>query len=524
MACVYELINLGNQQPVMKGNVMTDDIHHDDGLEPEDNKRRGRRKKEKQAKADGGGGFNLRQWLIDSYNGVFKIVIQPQLPTLRVLGFMLIGFLFGMFWAYQPASIQFYDGAPHQMREEHQDQYVIGVAASALARLYDEAGVAQLLERVDDPADRVQRLITERGGQTAAALEEIQYIAQTVDGRDAPSTGNLLTSILQFILGAGAFALIANIFALLWGLLIGGYVERAYLGIKKRFVGESEQDKLARETMEGERRRREIAKQMEEDGKKAGASELGAPLVNKPSVYFKGRPFDDSFAIENADDMFLGETGAATAKVIGDTGELAAVEVWLFDKDDVGKTYTKIFVTEYGFSDPAMMSDLQGRVDNPAADIAVLRNGSELTLESTNLVLKSRIAEAVIGTKPDLPPNSYVDNLTIQMQAWHKTSQVSPATTPMTAIPPAPPPPPASGQRDLSEYEIDPLPPTYSQPQTSYAPLPPQPPTQSSGLRDLSEYEIDPLPPTPPPASPLRYPEDDDDPFGGRADFNPSSN
>lgn len=500
---------------------MTDDIHNDDGLEPEDKKRRARRKKEKKAKADGegGGGFNLRQWLVDSYNGVFKIVIQPQLPTLRVLGFMIIAFLFGMFWAYQPAGVKFYDGAPHQMREEHQDQFVIGVAASALARLYDDAGVAQLLERVDKPAERVQRLINERGGQTAAALEEIQFIAQTVEGRDAPTAGNLLTSILQFILGTGAFALIANIFALVWGLLIGGFVERAWLTLKKRFVGESEADKQARETMEGERRRREIAKQMAEDSKTAVASELGTPLVNKPSVYFKGRPFDDSFAIENADDMFLGETGAATAKVIGDSGDLAAVEVWLFDKDDIGKTYTKIFVTEYGFSDPVMMSDLQSRVDNPATDIAVLRTGSELTLESTNLVLKAKVAEAVIGTKPDLPPNSHIDNLTIQMQAWAKANQVAAATTPMAAIPPAPP---ASGLRDLSDYEIDPLPPTPVTTQSNYAPLPPAPP--ASGLRDLSDYEIDPLPPTPPPASPIRYPEDDDDPFGGRADFTPKGN
>lgn len=499
---------------------MTDDIHNDDGLEPEDKKRRSRRKKEKANKADGegGGGFNLRQWLIDSYNGVFKIVIQPQLPTLRVLGFMIIAFLFGMFWAYQPAGVKFYDGAPHQMREEHQDQYVIGVAASALARLYDDAGIAQLLERVDDPAERIQRLINERGGQTAAALEEIQYIAQTVEGRDAPTAGNFLTSILQFILGTGAFALIANIFALVWGLLIGGFVERAWLTLKKRFVGESEEDKRARETMEGERRRREIAKQMAEESKTAVLSDLGAPLVNKPSVYFKGRPFDDSFAIENADDMFLGETGAATAKVIGDSGELAAVEVWLFDKDDVGKTYTKVFVTEYGFSDPVMMADLQNRVDNPASDIGVLRTGSELTLESTNLVLKAKVAEAINGSKPDLPPNSHVDNLTIQMQAWQKSSQVSGATTPVATIPP---PPPASGLRDLSDYEIDPMPPTPQQTvPSSYAPLPTPP---AGGLRDLSDYQIDPLPPVQPPP-PVRYPEDDDDPFGGRADFTPKGN
>ena len=54
----------------------------------------------------------LKNWLIDSYNGLFKIVIQPQLPKRRLTGFMILAFLLGMVWAYSIKPVQYYDGAP----------------------------------------------------------------------------------------------------------------------------------------------------------------------------------------------------------------------------------------------------------------------------------------------------------------------------------------------------------------------------------------------------------------------------
>ncbi|HRF94373.1 MAG TPA: hypothetical protein PLZ51_04225, partial [Aggregatilineales bacterium] len=49
----------------------------------------------------------IRDWVMDSYNGLFKIVIEPQLPKYRVLLWMILSFLFGMFWAYNIASVVF---------------------------------------------------------------------------------------------------------------------------------------------------------------------------------------------------------------------------------------------------------------------------------------------------------------------------------------------------------------------------------------------------------------------------------
>ena len=58
----------------------------------------------------------------------------------------------------------------------------------------------------------------------------------------------------------------------------------------------------------------------------------GPPLMQRLAIYTKGRQYDESFAIENEDNVFFGEAGATISKKIGD--EVAAIEVWLFDKED----------------------------------------------------------------------------------------------------------------------------------------------------------------------------------------------
>ncbi|MFW5748714.1 MAG: hypothetical protein ACOCYT_03790 [Chloroflexota bacterium] len=531
---------------------MTDDILTDDAVEEggRRGRRRGRGRKKEQAEkapkakkrkdrkaqaaptgeATGSPIARLRQWLLDSYNGIFKILLQPQLPSMRVLFFMVISFLVGMFWAYNLAPVQFYNAAPHQMRDEHQDQYVIGVAASALAGIYNDEGVATLLNRVDSPAQRVERL-KGRGGQTEAALEAVDEIAQSVPGRDMPSAGNIFTTVIEVIVAVVAFVLVASVVAIAWGLLIGGYFDRARLTIKRRFVGESEADIRARQTMDAERKRKEMRRQMEEEARTAAATDLGTPLLTRPSIYTKGRAFDDSFAIEDADDMFLGETGATIAKTIGDSQELAAVEIWLFDKDDFVKTYTKVFVSEHGYNDPMVRSDLEVRVDEPATDIVILRQGSELTLESNNLVVKAKVIDTSPGMDPSLPPNSHFEGLTIQMQAWQKQGEavtvgMMPGAAGAGGLPDVssydigPPPdmpssPPPGGLPDVSSYDIGP-PPEIPQPRQQPPSAPPQqepvgwPPPQARPPQSQPPEELPPF-----------DDDEDDDPFGGTADFTP---
>lgn len=477
----------------------------------------------------------FRNWLLDSYNGLFKIVIQPQLPSLRFMMLGLIAFLLGMVWAYNIAPIQFYNAAPSQLSPSARDQWVRFVAIS-YPDVYNEEEAVRLLRQVEDPAGTVQRLIESDAGvangqplRITVELQEIQDIAQQAQpGIEAPSQGSILSSIFTFIIAAIAYLIIINVFALAWGLLIGGFFERGYQTIKKRIVGESEDDKRARIEMEGIRQRKELqARMIEESAKEAASSEYGPPIMQRISPYQKGRAYDDSFAIEDNNDMFLGECGATIAKTIGNN-DLAAVEIWLFDKDDFVRTLNKLFVSEHVYNDPVARSELESKVENPQTDIVMVTPDATINLETDNLLVRAKIMEFEYGSDADLPPNSHFESMNIRVEGWEKSSTEGGTSTP--AVPP--PVPAASGLPSLDSYEIGPPPdlPSADSNPTQTAAVPPSTPA-SSGSRPLDSYEIGPPPELPdnkpaPPPPPSSVPgqatqNEEDDPFGGTGDFTP---
>ena len=470
-------------------------------------------------------------WLADSYNGLFKIVIQPQLPSLRVTGFMLISFLIGLIWAYAVMPVNYYGAAPHQLSQSNRDTYIKLVASSYASGLYPNTEtIVDLLDNVEDPNGRIAALIEiEAAKQPPTALlpmlRNIQGLVTPENaGTKAPSEGSIVGEILSYVIAIVVFLVIINVFALLWGLLIGTYVRLFWELIRPK----SDEDKQLK--IEANRRKQEIKdrkhaqEEMDKAAGEAAASDLGPPLMTKPSIYTKGRSFDDSFAIEDTNDMFLGECGATIAKSLGAAKELAAVEIWLFDKEDFVRTLTKLYVSEHVFNDPAARAELDGKVENPATDIVRLVPGAMIELESKMLRVRAKVIDAKPGTDGTLPPNSHFEGLTIQMQAWEKAGQGGAFATP------PPVPAAAGGLPDMSSYEVGP-------PPTMPSGTPPPP---AGGLPDMSSYEVGPppampsgmqLPPSQPDAPPLSPPpmgqppqkpdDDDDDPFGGTGDFTP---
>lgn len=466
--------------------------------------------KESAASGDSSGG--IIGWLRDSYNGLFKIVIQPHLPKGRMTLLLVSAFLFGLIWAYAVAPTQFYNGAPYQLNAVDRDNWIKFVAGSYAAGLYDDQTTLNLLNRVENPVARVNALAETETGQVQSALQQMQSILPAdpgeLPGRDAPGSGNLFSSILTFIIAAIAFIILINLFAIAWGLLIGGYVER----FLARFRPESEADRQAKLAVEQFKRNKELEDQMKTQ---ASASNYGPPIIQKVSTYMKGRQFDDSFAIENAADQFLGECGASLARTIGETNELAAVEVWLFDKEDFVRTLSKIIVSEHVFNDPVARAELEQRVENPATDIILAQPGLMAVLETDQIRVEATVGEMQYGTGT-LPPNSYFESLAIQIQAWEKAAGGAAAPAP-TAATAAVPPTPAAIPPTAPTPSFTPQP--TQQPMT-YPPQPQQPtyPPQPSPQPPTGMPQPRPFTPPPPPGAPGK---DDDDPFGGTGDFTP---
>jgi hypothetical protein len=479
--------------------------------------------KKKKAEDKGSAITRLRAWLADSYNGIFKIVIQPQLPKSRVMGFMLMSFVIGMIWAYMVAPTSFYDAAPSQLSSSHRDQYVKFIAVSFAEGAYGEQDTIRFLNRVENPAATVQRLIQNEVGVVRSSLEQVLPLAQQAGGTSAPSSGSIIGSIIGIILAIIVFVLVVNVFALLWGLIIGGYWER----LINRFRPETEADRKAKLAIEAIKQRKALEVQMKEEAKleTAGGSSFGPPIMQRISPYQKGRAFDDSFAIEDENDAFLGECGATIGKTLGPENDLAAIEIWLFDKEDFVRTLTKLFVSEHLYNDPTARAELEQKVDNPSTDLVVAQPGATILLDTDAIRVQAKIAELTYGSTAGLPPNSHFEAMTLRMEAWKKEGASAPIVSP-------PVPAAVGGLPPVDSYEIGPPPPMPGgapasmpppqQPTRPAAPLggggnfggemrpPQQPPPSGGGIRPLS-----------PPVQPPPQRQDDDDPFGGTGDFTP---
>jgi hypothetical protein len=213
------------------------------------------------------------------------------------------------------------------------------------------------------------------------------------------------------------------------------------------------------------------------------------------SVFLMGRgQYDDSFEIEDANEMFLGECGAAIAETIGEgtPTKVAAIEIWLFDKDDFVRTLTGVFATEYAFNDPAIRSKLE-----PKGSVVLLRDGAVLTLDTNTLRLQARIIKMGYGDAS----NSYIENATIEIAVWRKVGAAR-------AVPAGGPPPLLPEKPLPLDIQFDPppvIPATPARPMAAPATPPAMPPTM----------------PAAPPSRPLA--PQDDDPFGGTGDFTPIS-
>ncbi|NWG18242.1 MAG: hypothetical protein HXY41_16590 [Chloroflexi bacterium] len=435
-------------------------------------------------------------------------VLKPYIPKPRQLFIVVLAFLIGLVWSYALDPVVFYDADPSKLAQSWQEQWVKLVAESY--DLYSRSGQSNeqidqntiiLLRAVDDPQAIVSKL----------GLTQIQDLAaQAQANAPAAPQPSLLGSIRPWILGSVVLVVVAIISSLLYGFYINPMVvEPVRRSIRRRRSGQKGPGATQVE-VDAIKRSREMAQQLAKEDAAAPATSFGPPVTRHVSMYFPGRSFDDSFAIEDTknDDEFLGECGAVISETIGvgEQEKVAAIEVWLFDKDDFVRTLTGVFASEYAFNDPAIRSKL-----DPKGQVVLAQPGGTLTLETNTLRMQARIVDMTYGTGP-LPANSYFEKLTVELQTWRKDGTAQPVASVPVAAPAAMPsytPPPAAA-------------PTFTPPPMPSAPLPTYtppaaPPTTPPPVYGGSITPLKPPPMQPPPSPPVR----DDDPFGGTGDWTP---
>jgi hypothetical protein len=167
------------------------------------------------------------------------------------------------------------------------------------------------------------------------------------------------------------------------------------------------------------RQRRAVPVTVGGDAEKVAAartqwSEAEAPMAQFVTSYGIGEDYyDQSFSIETPTGDFLGECGVGISEVIGvgDPKRVTAFEVWLFDKNDI-RTVTKVLMTEHCYNDDALRAKLA-----PKGEAVLGQEGTTITLETASLRIQAKVIEMDYG-EDNLPPNSFVTRLTIELAAW----------------------------------------------------------------------------------------------------------
>lgn len=144
------------------------------------------------------------------------------------------------------------------------------------------------------------------------------------------------------------------------------------------------------------------------------------PIARFRTTYSLGHDtYDDSFSIENKAGDFLGECGVSIAESIGTDSpkNVAAFEVWLFDKNDI-RTITKVVMSDHAFFDDALKAKLK-----PKGEPFLAKENETIVLETAALIINAEITDMQYG-EGTAPPQSFFDSITIELSAWAKDEDV----------------------------------------------------------------------------------------------------
>lgn len=331
--------------------------------------------------------------------------IRKQPIVGLILG-LVAGLIVGLLFAWVIWPVDFVDAGPESLRADFQRAYILSVADSYSLRLdanrareafsgWNEATqtICSLAQTELDTADQ-QRL-----GALAAAITPDNTGCTPFAGQPLPTPG---TGTTEESGGGTSILTICLLVILLLLVLLLLFRIATRRGGSTRPAYEMNVDKPT----EGP---------VIDEGMDATATMT--PIARFTTTYNRGHDtYDDSFSIENVNGDFLGECGVGISESLGGDSpkNVTAIEVWLFDKNDI-RTVTKVIMSQHAFYDDAITAKLATK-----GEPALIRPGEVVALETNSLIINARILDMEYGTNPDLPPDSYLERATIELSAWAK--------------------------------------------------------------------------------------------------------
>jgi hypothetical protein len=361
----------------------------------------------------------LEQW---------RVTIQRVRPQLIGVVVLTLGLILGLGWAYVIAPTIWTDAQPIHLHASYQQEWV-KMVADQYTQTRDAEHARNMLSTVGNAQAIVDELIASNSAD-AALVGRLNAIRSFAPGAENPELAKLSYGTLQtlnpivlivIVLVVGSIAVILwGMYAIAVSMIVKGLVP------KRR----AKTDEATAQASKREAERRRITQEAAQQRETTAPQQIVAgppPIAQFVSAYLAGDDYyDDSFSIEDEDGGFLGETGAGISETIGVGApkKVAAIEIWLFDKNDI-KTVTKVIMSEHAYRDEAMRAKLA-----PKGEAVVAQPGMKVALETQTLRIIATIRNLQYGTGA-LPPNSFFDNLTLDIEAHAKEGASS---APGTAI------------------------------------------------------------------------------------------
>jgi hypothetical protein len=323
----------------------------------------------------------------------FVVALTKKLPIVPIalfIGGLMVGLLIG--WVVAP--VEFVDATPAYLRADLQEDYLRMAIDSYSVNQSPDLAVQRWLGLGEGAQQAYTNIQANPNGVDPAAIQSYGQVITTALSSQPPPVEDTTSSIAQNLLITGAIVLVLGV------LGAGGFYLYRLLG--KRGTGE------VTPTMQAV----EISRKAE----KTNFEQMGLapPITQTMTTYVLGDDlYDESFSIDTQAGEFMGEYGVGVSEAIGvgDPKKVTALEIWLFDKNDI-KTATKVLMSNHAFNDPAIRARLE-----PKGELVIVEQQSQILLETATLQLLATVVDLEYGRGP-LPDDSYFERITLELAIW----------------------------------------------------------------------------------------------------------
>jgi hypothetical protein len=324
--------------------------------------------------------------------------ILKRPPVIALLLFVL-GVGIGLMWGWVIQPVEWVDASPSSLRSDFQEDYLRMAIDSFRVNRNPNLAVQRWQNLGSAAPAMFSRIQKDPRGLDNATITLYYQVIQTVLTPGAAAPPARAGSAGSIILGISA--------VLILGVAITGFIFLRRL-LTNRTSSEVTPGMQATEI------NREAAKN------KTNFESMGVapPITQNMTTYVLGDDlYDESFSIDTQGGDFLGEYGVGVSETIGvgDPKKVTALEIWLFDKNDI-KTATKVLMTAHAYNDPGIRARLE-----PKGELILVEPQKQIILETETLQLLANVVDLQYG-EGAMPRNSFFERLTLELAVWPKGS------------------------------------------------------------------------------------------------------